>query len=85
MECGNNAGGLFHQVLFDNIVMIVENGVYKRNKPHKSVYLFQNGSFHMFQDVATFAAMGYDFTAVVAIPNWQLQRSIGDNVPSLLK
>ena len=85
VEWGNQAGGLFHQVTFDDIVECVENGVYKRKWPQKSVYLFQNGSFHEFQDVHTFAAMGHDFDDVVVISHWQLQRNIGDMVPSLLE
>ena len=82
IEFGSQAGGLFYQILYDNYSQEIEGSLYKLKWPTKSVYLFQNGTYHEFQDVKTFLALGYNFDDVILIPGWQLKRSIGTVLPN---
>lgn len=84
VEYGNQAGGLFHQVRFDNIVPLEEGKLYRGQWPfHKQTYLYKNASLHRFPDFNTFAAMGFDFdiNPVAEIPHFQLLRSEGEVLP----
>lgn len=84
IEWGNAAGGLFHQVYYDDILDPKDGGLYKVKWPHKTVYLYQNSTYHQFNDLKTFIAMGFDFDDVSIIPLWQLTKALGDAVPNTL-
>ena len=91
VQWGNQAGGLFHQVEFEDYGNLVEDGLYMAKWPSKSVFLWRNNSFHQFPNVQTFGAMGcarpevgcFDFEQVVVVPDFQLKQHTGESVPSI--
>lgn len=88
VEYGNQIGGLFYQVRFDNIEELVDGRLYAVQWPHnRQIYICQNETLRRFPDMVTFAKMGYDIwvNVTTVIPYFQLQRSIGDPLPSLIK
>ena len=90
VQWGNQAGGLFHQVEFEDFGTLVEDGVFMAKWPSKSVFLWRNSSFHEFPNIQTFGAMGcarslgcFDLEQVVVVPDFQLKQHPGEPVPSI--
>jgi hypothetical protein len=91
IQWGNQAGGLFHQVEFEDYGSLVEDGLFMAKWPAKSVYLWRNNSFHEFPNIQTLGAMGcarpvlgcFDLDQLVVVPEFQLKQHTGDQVPSI--
>ena len=90
VQWGNQAGGLFHQVEFEDFGTLVEDGVFMAKWPSKSVFLWRNNSFHEFPNIQTFGSMGctrsqgcFDFSEVVVVPEFQLKQHLGEGVPAI--
>jgi hypothetical protein len=80
IQWGHEAGGLFYQITYDNILCLKEGFAYMSKWPNKSVFLYLNGTSHRFPNAETFASMGFDFSNVTVVPHWQLMRIIGDPI-----
>lgn len=50
----------------------------------KQVFLIRSGSLHAIPNLATFLAMGFEFSQVVHIPGWRLSKEmpLGEPIPS---
>ena len=84
IEYGNQIGGFFYQVRFDNIIPCEEGQLYRSQWPyHHPLYLFRNGSLHRFPNLDTFVKMGYDFIdmPVTTLPYFQIQQLETDTLP----
>lgn len=86
VEYGNQIGGLFYQVRFDNILPIVENNLYRAQWPFdRVVYVCRNGSLHLIPDHPTFIHLGFDYDIhhVTTLPHFQVEQQSTDPIPSV--
>ena len=84
IEYGNQIGGFFYQVRFDNIVPLEEGQLYRSQWPfHHPIYLCKNGSLHKFPNLDTFIKLGFDFIdmPVTTLPYFQIQREEKEGIP----